>query len=48
MAIKTPEIKWFEGLSPIVKCSNCIYWKRDPSALWNTDPCTGQCDARDE
>ncbi len=48
MAIETPKIEWFNGLSPLVRCANCKHWNRDRSALWNKEPTTGSCHARND
>ena len=48
MGIEIPSIKWFEGLSPIVKCANCIHWKRNDSALWDIEPSVGSYEARSD
>lgn len=46
MAIEIPKINWFEGLSPLVKCANCSYWKRNYAAYWDPEPSLGECSAR--
>lgn len=48
MAIETPKIEWFTGLSPLVKCANCTYWKRNDAAYWDPEPCNGECAARSD
>ncbi len=48
MPIEAPVIEWFNGLSPIVKCSNCVHWKRNDSAHWDPVPSLGKCEARDD
>lgn len=44
MAIETPKIEWFNGLSPIVKCANCNQWARSMGHLEDPEPSTGTCD----
>jgi len=47
MAIETPKIEWFNGLSPLVKCANCFYWKRGRGCLEDPEPCNGMCEVKD-
>lgn len=47
VALETPKIEWFKGLSNIVRCEMCAHWKRDSGAYWNPDPCRGMCNVID-
>lgn len=45
--IETPKIEWFIGLSPLVKCANCAFWKRGMGSLEDPNPEMGECDVKD-